>query len=64
MSFIFNKPRDAEILRAATNMQTFGGMFAACIGKALVHADRDNKRKLVEAFPELVEKYSSPVWKA
>lgn len=62
--FELSKLKDVEILLAASNMKTFGGSFAACIGNALIYADTANRRKLVEAFPELVEKYLDPVWKA
>ena len=55
---------DAELILAATNMKTFGGSFAAYIGSALIVADSGNRRRLVEAFPEIVEKYASPVWKS
>lgn len=61
---LLNPPTDAQIILAATNMKTFGGSFAAAIGDALIYADSDNRKRLVRAFPELVEKYSNSVWKA
>lgn len=52
---------NAEIFLAATNMKTFGGTFASYIGSALLHADSDNLQRLINAFPELVERYLN--WK-
>jgi hypothetical protein len=50
---------EAEVFLAATNMKTFGGHFANYIGSALLYADSGNRRRLVEAFPEMIEKYLS-----
>lgn len=57
-----NKYSDQELYRAACAMRTFGGSFAAAIGEALQVADLSNRDRLVNAFPELVEKYVQPVW--
>ena len=41
------------------NMRQFGGNFVSKLADAMAAADPDNYKKLVEAFPEIVEKYSN-----
>lgn len=53
---------DDQIYRAACAMRTFGGSFASAIGEALQVADLNNRDRLVQAFPELLEKYTQPLW--
>ena len=43
------------------NMRQYGGNFASKLADAMVAADPDNFKILVEAFPQIVEKYSKPV---
>lgn len=38
-------------------MEVYGGGFASNLGKALQHADDENRRKIQETWPELWEKY-------
>jgi len=38
-------------------METRGGSFVAAIGAALRYADPVNRQRLLDAFPDLVEKY-------
>lgn len=38
-------------------MEKYGGSFVASIAQALRYADRTNKQRLLDAFPDLVEKY-------
>jgi len=47
----------AELNIITNNMQRFGGGFASSLGVAMVKADQDNLRKIVQAFPELMEEY-------
>jgi hypothetical protein len=51
-SFYLTKNRTAEL------MFNFGGSFAQGLALALRHADRDNSRRIYEAFPELLTPYS------
>ena len=41
------------------NMRRYGGNFMSRLADAMVAADPANFRRLCEAFPEVVEKYSS-----
>jgi hypothetical protein len=43
-----------EIVEA---MVRFGGSFVQQLGRLIRLADADNKRRLVEAFPEYIEEY-------
>lgn len=43
---------------ACENMQKFGGSFMSNIGKALAHADKENQKKLLEAFSDDIKRYS------
>jgi hypothetical protein len=40
------------------NMRQFGGNFASKLADAMVAADPDNFKTLVEAFPQIVEEYA------
>ena len=48
-------------------MIIYGGGFVKAFGQLVRQADSENRRRLVEAFPELFDKYRdiarrSPVW--
>lgn len=43
------------------NMRRYGGNFVSKLAEAMVAADPTNLEKLVEAFPEIVKKYSEEV---
>lgn len=43
------------------NMRRYGGNFVSKLAEAMVAADPANFEKLVEAFPEIVKKYSEEV---
>ena len=43
------------------NMRQYGGNFASKLADAMVAADPDNFKTLVEAFPQIVEEYSETV---
>jgi len=47
----------AELNTIITNMERYGGGFASSLAIAMIKADRDNLRKIVQAFPELMEEY-------
>jgi hypothetical protein len=46
-----------DCLFTAMALETYGGSFASCLGKALLQADLDNRRRLIEAFPEIMSNY-------
>lgn len=46
-----------NLIRAAEAMRRYGGSFAAHIGGALLHADLQNRARLVAAFPDLIAAY-------
>lgn len=41
------------------NMRRYGGNFISKLADAMVAADPENYRKLLEAFPDIVEKYTN-----
>ena len=46
-----------ELTQLICNMETKGGSFVGAIGAALRYADPDNRKRLLNAFPDLVQKY-------
>jgi hypothetical protein len=40
-------------------MELYGGGFACAIAQALQRADSSNLERLVQAFPDLIERYSA-----
>ena len=46
-----------DYLEAARLMQSIGGGFASHIAAAFFVADKDNTQRLLEAFPELFDRY-------
>ncbi len=53
-----NDMSESELLKAAINMEQHGGGFAEAIAAAYRRANRFNAERLVNAFPELFEKYA------
>ena len=51
-----NMTRD-ELLPIMLAMETYGGSFVQNLAKAMFCADSDNLQRIVNAFPELIEKY-------
>ena len=49
--------QDRSVTIAAT-MIKYGGGFVAALGRALQCADKDNTRRIKEAFPEYWNRYS------
>jgi hypothetical protein len=49
---------ETVLLQIAEKMIQRGGSFAQSIGKAFFFADGDNRRRLIDAFPELIKQYS------
>jgi len=47
----------AELNTISTNMEKYGGGFASSLAVAMVKADQDNLRRIVQAFPELMDEY-------
>jgi len=50
---------DPRYLELAHAMSDHGGSFASCIGSAYLHADMSNRVRLIEAFDDLFQSYSS-----
>ncbi len=48
---------ESELLEAAHIMEMYGGGFAKAIALAYFRADGTNRPRVVEAFPELFERY-------
>ena len=46
--------KNTKIIEA---MQRYGGSFSRSIGNALMYADEINYKRLVKAFPDLMEQY-------
>ena len=44
--------------RIAVLMQDHGGSFASALGRAMLHADDCNLRRIEAAFPELMNHYA------
>lgn len=49
---------DSELNKAAHNMKRYGGSFAEHIANAYFCADSTNQVRVVDAFPELFERYA------
>ena len=47
----------SDVYYTATAMKVYGGSFAQAMGGALMHADLTNQVRIIEAFPDLVQKY-------
>lgn len=48
-----------DVHRISCAMVTYGGGFVKSLGRAFLAADDDNKRRLLEAFPEFVMDYDA-----
>lgn len=46
-----------KVIKAANVMLIYGGHFANSIGRAILYADSSNRERLVQAFPDLIQKY-------
>jgi hypothetical protein len=46
-----------ELLPIIAKMEQYGGSFAKSLAIAMLRADSDNLQRIVDAFPELIEKY-------
>ncbi len=53
-----NDMSESELIKAAHNMVYYGGGFAEAIASAYFRADSTNKVRLINAFPELFERYA------
>ena len=49
---------ESELFAAARNMERYGGGFAEAIALAYFRGDDTNQLRVVEAFPELFERYA------
>lgn len=49
---------DSELNKAAHNMREYGGGFAEAIALAYFRADSTNQVRVIDAFPELFERYA------
>jgi len=53
-----NEMSGSELAQAAHNMKSYGGSFAKAIALAYFRADSTNQVRVVDAFPELFERYA------
>lgn len=53
-----NDMSESELHKAAHNMDRYGGGFAEAIASAYFRGDSTNKVRVVDAFPELFERYA------
>jgi len=49
---------DADLHKAAHNMENYGGGFAGAIALAYFRADSNNRERIINAFPELFERFA------
>ena len=49
---------DSQLYKAAHNMESYGGSFAASIAQAFFHADTDNRKRLLSAFGDMFERFA------
>ena len=48
-----------ELLPTMITMENYGGSFAKNLAKAMLNADEYNLQRIVNAFPELIERYAA-----
>ena len=48
---------DTELHFMIERMQAYGGSFVVALGNALQCADKKNKQRLIDAFPDYVNEY-------
>jgi hypothetical protein len=48
---------DTEVYEMICRMQEYGGSFVVALANALQCADRKNKQRLIDAFPDYVNEY-------
>lgn len=49
---------DTDLHKAAHNMENYGGGFAGAIALAYFRADSNNRERIINAFPELFERFA------
>lgn len=54
-----NSLTNAEIIELADNMRRYGGNFISRLADALVAGDPINRQKILDCFPEVVERYKN-----
>lgn len=48
----------AEKIELVDNMRRYGGNFVSKLADAMIAADLQNFKRLCDAFPDVIEKYS------
>jgi hypothetical protein len=48
---------DTEVYDMICRMKEYGGSFVVALANALQSADRKNKQRLIDAFPDYVSEY-------
>ena len=48
---------DTEVYEMICRMKEYGGSFVVALSNALQSADRQNKQRLIDAFPDYVSDY-------
>jgi len=56
-----NDETPVPMFEVLTAMRVYGGSFAQQLALCMQMADEDNRRRLVEAFPEMMEHYTELV---
>lgn len=57
VSFIFQKMNNQDYYILTETMRRYGGHFMSKLADAICVADLTNKKKLIDAFPEVVTTY-------
>lgn len=57
VSFIFQKMTHQDYYILTETMRKYGGHFMSKLADAICVADSSNKKKLIDAFPEVVTTY-------
>lgn len=60
---MWNQMTEQERFNCLKAMEIYGGGFASRLAEAWQWADSSNSKKLAEAFPGLIAKYSTGEWK-
>lgn len=53
---------DNPYMQQISAMKRYGGNFASRLADAMLAADRENLERVARAFPELIQKYSDPIF--
>lgn len=60
-AFVEDMRTNRQLIAIAERMEKRGGSFENALGIAMRFADEKNRRRIADAFPELMEKYDAEV---